>query len=436
MDCAKYMKDYKFKLNDHIIIMVVFVLYAMIVLRDAGIIDMNPMIIVVICATSFVFFSINNTTKILVFLLPFASGILYNIIVLVAFVVIFIKSLFDQKISISLILCIFVGIFIGLYNVILELPNDIINDSFKLGTYICTATLLVFKSNELKVESILKYFVIGTLLSFVSVIYITFSTYSLDYIMTYGIRVGHISDSISVVTSYDSNAMGMFSILTIALVYLLNRSKHMSNLYSSFLIISSAIMGATSISRTYFLLCTLLLIYIVVKNNSKKKIINLLGGAAILFVLYMVIMRDSSFYNYVIQQYGNRFLDSNVGSLGNRSSIFNDYMSIYLKSIKHVLFGAGITGYKALNNGLSTHNGFQEVFLAWGLTGVIIIVTWVAALINEVSKDREKKLGLELYIPLIFFTIYIQTLQWFSIYTYIILTAVSLIAIRIKFKRG
>lgn len=435
MNSATYMKRNQIlrkAINPNSLALIVSViLYIIILLRDTAVLSVNPYLIVIICATAFIFASINNIVKILMFLLPFAGGVFLHTIAAIALVCIIFKIAYSGRVAKNLIPYLFIGIIMSLFNSITGGINESIRTIVVLAVYFSIISTLAFYSDRLEVESILKFFVIGTFLSFINVVYISLSSYSMDYIITYGVRFGSGIDSISAITSYDPNTMGLFSVVSITLVYLLNKGKHLSNIYSSILMILIGLLGALSISRTYVAVVAIVIIYIIIKNTSRRGIAGFLLFVTIFTLIYMAFLQDSMLFQYAGQQYEKRFSDETLSSIGGRSPIFNKYMDIYSSSIKLLLFGAGINGYKTYGS-VSAHNGFQEIFLAWGIVGFILVTSWLLMLIKRFSKGRDKKLGLDLYIPLISFLIYIQTLQWFSIYIYILLFAVTLLALKVK----
>lgn len=418
--------------HNYISAIIAFVIYIMLLIRDTRQININPNIITTVCAISFALLTINDITKLLMFCLPFSNGIFFNDITLIAFVCILCKIVSSKKINLKNIFFVLLSFLIGFYNVIVDIYSQDIKTALNLAIYFSVVSLLVYSSDKLKIESILKYFIFGTLLSIVNAIYSTFTIYSLDHILQYGVRFGKASNSIALVTSYDSNTMGFFCIVAISLIHLLEITKHIKSINSKVLTIILTILGAMSISRTYFIVLLLFAIYIIIRNINNNGIFNLAVSALLVFIIYNIFIKNSIIYGYVITQYVSRLTNSTLYNMGDRTTIFSDYINIYSGSIKLTLFGAGINGYKLLNNGISTHNGFQEVILAWGIIGFTVVASWLFILINRIRIDRDKLLGFDAYVPLIFFFIYIQTLQWFSIYTYSLLFTVSLLALKVE----
>ncbi len=436
MSYAVYMDRNEFKItesrhaNDRLL--AVSVLYAVILMRDLNIINVHHLIIVGICALAFVLLSFHDIATIIAFLLPFAGGLHFHYIVLIAFVIGLTKLIRTGRINKLLIVFFFIGIFLTLFNMITGGLNEDIKTAVTLFAYVNLVSLFVCYADKLEIETMLKYFVIGTILSIINVVYISLSLYSLEYLTTYGMRFGRWSDSASMLTSYDPNTMGLFVIAAISLVYLLNNSKHMGTFMSSLLITILVLMGALSISRTYFILLVTFAFYIIAKNTNRKGAIRLAVLLAVFTGVYFAFIQDSALYDYITLQYFDRFSHDSVDTFGGRSMIFSHYMHIFTSSMKIFVMGAGINGYKEFYSGISAHNGLQEILLAWGIVGFIIIVSWITMLIWMISKRREKALGFALYMPLILFLLYIQTIQWFSIYRYIVLFAVVLLAINVR----
>lgn len=408
------------------------VLYAVILLRDMTMFDLHYFVIVGICALAFMLLSFHDIATILVFLLPFAGGLHYHYIVLIAFLIGFAKVIRTGRINKLLIFFFFIGLILGLLNTLTGGLHEEIRTAITLFSYLGLVSLFVCYADKLEIETLIKYFIIGTILSIIHVVYISLSSYSLDYITTYGLRFGRLSDSSTRLTSYDANTIGLFAIAAISLVYLLNRSKHMSTFIASLLITLLVLLGALSISRTYFVLMVMLAIYIIVKNTNRKDIIRVSVLLVIFAGIYFAFIQDSALYDYVIFQYMDRFSHSSVVTYGGRMTIFNHYLNVCLSSIKIFMLGAGINGYKTFYAGISAHNGLQEIILAWGITGFILIASWITMLIRMISQGREKTLGLDLYLPLIMFMLFIQTIPWFSIHRYLVLFAVVLLAINVR----
>jgi len=413
--------------NNKILLVTALVFYMLVLIRDAGILYISPYEYICFCLISFLFLPASGVASLLMFILPFSGGLNFHTITGLAFAAVMLKTMKRGTIRIRMVGYLLFSFFMGAFDLLSGNVYETARTVILIVVYLGLMSYLICYSEELDIVPALKYFVYGTLLSFVNVIYIFASTYSLTYIVTYGIRFGTTREGI-LQTSYDPNTMGLFAATSVALIYLLNKSGNNGSLQAAVTAAAISLMGSMSISRTYLLVMLLLILYILFRNIGNKKIP--LAAAAIIAVMYLIMLSGKiKIFDYVVKRYIKRFTGDS--SFGGRKNIFMQYTLLYLSDARLFLLGHGLDGYRSL--GLpSAHNGLQEIFLAWGICGFILIFIWICSLIIKAGKMRDRQLGPDLYIPFIVFILYIQTLQWFSIYTYILLSAVMLLAVRVR----
>lgn len=215
--------------------------------------------------------------------------------------------------------------------------------------------------------------------------------------------------------NYNANALGFMCNLAIAGL-LINIYKKQANLIDYFMIAFLIFIGLLTVSRT-FLLClviTMFLYLILQKINITKKVLILLVLVVVILLALLIIIK---FFPDIIDNYTDRFGEEDV--TGGRSFLLGFYNDLILSSASNIFFGIGIQDIaeKALEmTGVDTfvpHNGYQQLVVAWGVPGLILMVLFVYSIIKRAKEKR--KIPLIYYLPLFLLLINILAGQFVTV---------------------
>ena len=167
--------------------------------------------------------------------------------------------------------------------------------------------------------------------------------------------------------------------------------------------VAMLLFGVMTSSRTY-LVCLLfmaLLLLFSTKGSLIRKFRNLLIillFAALVLLLAYLIMPN------VIEYFYDRFFVSDITT--GRMDILGVYNDFIISKPKICFWGIGLQNFDARVLDLCTqawvvpHNMFQELIIAWGLPGLVLIAAlWISMIVR--SKKMCRKQGLLNYIPLL-----------------------------------
>ena len=215
-------------------------------------------------------------------------------------------------------------------------------------------------------------------------------------------RLGSVSDEEALVGSeINPNTLGVISSLGITALLQL-RSAGQKTKTDTFMIFFLLIFGVLTSSKT-FLVCLLILFasMLMGRDRAKKKI--RLAGA-ITFVVTLTLVTMNVVFPELLEYYIDRFFVEDITT--GRSDLMSRYSEYITNSTKVMFFGVGLTGlaeklvdvYNVANN--VPHNIIQEIIVAWGIPGLMMVVSLFATMIGESLKYGNRKTILN-YIPMI-----------------------------------
>jgi len=215
----------------------------------------------------------------------------------------------------------------------------------------------------------MKSYIIGT---YCSIIYgIVFRT------LNYGIKYAILSPSAAYRNfgaSVDPNYFGFYIAISIAFILILYLKKEEKLLKCLINIFVYLIVGFSSISRMFLVLCLPIALYffiIWIKMFFSKKMIY---AVTIVFIVCGLIFTFKSYIFNNIDLIINRLkVNSSVDITNGRADLAKDYISLINSSPRYSFFGVGISKYyKRLGIPLYAHNFYVELYVCFGLVGVIL----------------------------------------------------------------
>ncbi len=226
-------------------------------------------------------------------------------------------------------------------------------------------------------------------------------------------RFGRMADiGIKNRLSYNQNQLGQIcNFSVICLLRLLFEKR--GNLFDIIMIIIISIFGFTTMSRA-FLICYIIIMFsyaFLTGKNIKRSLMNVFLISMLCILIFWIL---KSYMPFVIENFIGRFEVEDV--TGGRSDLFEYYNKFLVSEPWHLLFGVGV---QDINDKVAviagtwenvSHNGIQQILLAWGIPGLIMFICLVVNIIkrSKIFKTRRTILN---YLPIFMILVYIQSGQ-------------------------
>ena len=91
----------------------------------------------------------------------------------------------------------------------------------------------------------------------------------------------------------------------------------------------------------------------------------------------------------------------------------SNYMEAFLSNPRYIIFGTGVTQYKAMT-GLwgSVHNGTQQILVCCGLLGFVVYMVGLLKPVVDIRRTRKRKMAY--WLPWVGCVLYVQTTQFLN----------------------
>lgn len=216
-------------------------------------------------------------------------------------------------------------------------------------------------------------------------------------------RLGQFSeDEVLLGGRLNPNAIGIINVLGItALLQLRFIDQHRKSDY--FIAIVLIIFGVLTASKTFFI-CLLLMIFLLFLGQVGNAYQKVRFTFIVLVVALVAWVLLNLLFPSTLEYFISRFQVADLSTGRNQLMIkYNDFISSHPSIL---LFGIGaadmpnkVTGiYNIANN--VPHNSIQEIIIAWGLFGLLLIAFLIAIMIMEAKRYGRRKILLN-FIPLI-----------------------------------
>jgi O-antigen ligase len=172
------------------------------------------------------------------------------------------------------------------------------------------------------------------------------------------------------------------------------------------LLILSVLTGIFTFSRAYILLFTILL-FVYVLLTKRKTITIILISISIACVIYFFAFALEN----VIEGFTGRFDEQDVS--GGRVDLFKQYNEIWSSKISYMLFGVGAICSRHLDVGESMHNATQQIYVSYGIVGIIV---FVAVILAFKKRYIGANTSLMYFLPFFACFAYSQSIQFWNPY--------------------
>ena len=282
----------------------------------------------------------------------------------------------------------------------------------------CIMTLIVMYSpiGEIHYERIMRTLSVCTLfMCFILICKLYLSFGNLQTLIVNMHRLGISVDEVDMYTEayFNPNALGYFCLLSttgLMQTFMSGRRKK-TDLVFAFLLI---LFGGLTLSRT-FMVCFVamcVLFFFTTEGGISSKVKHLIKFSfvfiGVLLVLYIV---SPEFLENIVGRWQEK--DITAG----RTDLFAMYNKYIIHSAESLFFGTGLgnmhafaNAYFGVSNIHSSHNGFQEILIAWGIPGAILCMMFLYCIIKR-SKKVLSSQKLMNYIPLLLLLLKVQAGQ-------------------------
>lgn len=385
----------------------------LILLRDINGIEISRFIFISIAILICLINDKYGIYSFIAFIAPIAPGISYTYITAFALIILLFKI--DKKVEYNKI-----GISLLALLLAFELASGL-RGNFELIDYFRFAGILIFSflmmiDGDRKYQSLtmLHYFIAGYCIAIASLLGQMLNVYTFTDILSLGVRFGDVKtlldeDMEGILVSFNPNALGLLCIqVAIISIILFQHTKNKG--YLIFWLLATCI-GFMTQSIAFLVTYILsLLLYVLLSCTTLKSFIRslLLSLTACLGIIIGII-------NLLPEYATNFLLRFEIADISNnRIDIANYYWQEMITSWDRLIFGVGLQNYPLKYKFLSAaHNATQEIMIAWGVIGLLIVISLLVIIFMNTHKCNPKVKAIQ-YLPLIATLVNMQSGQGFS----------------------
>lgn len=414
MDLDSTRNSQRNKMAEYTFIFLCALILVLLLCRDVGNIYLSKWIFLFLTVVVFLCYDIHYSAIFICFLIPLIRGMPNSYIFSVALVILLVKNLTRLAVK-SHILFLFAIFLVELLS--------FVYGGFSIGNYIrfvaplLLISVLIFNDKgDLNYTKMLLYFVIAAIGAQISIILQTINVSGFDNFISAGIRLGNTADLLSVEgirISYNPNGLSMLCMMVISILLIFFSRVRQYKIFVLAILVLEVFVGGMSLSRSYLVLISFaaLIYYLSIAKSLKRFLTSIVIFTIISIALYGAI------YHYtpgIIENYTERLERQDI--TGGRLDISEAYFTALADNPERLFLGAGIQNYPAkYSMEMSSHNAIQEVILAWGVVGLILVCLYIFYICKHGWNDAVMRDQKMLYLlPMILLLIGIQSGQFFS----------------------
>ncbi len=410
------------KKQNKIVLLMIMLFTVVIGIRDLGGIEINKYIFVALAIVFFPMLNVEWLVSSLCFFFPLFNGLPGNYMIFIWITVYILKT---RKINRKVLLIFGIYMLAEMISCIWLGENTVIDI---LSYLACLYLLLMLTQSEIHFsrKNALESYFFGTFVFSIITLFSTLIYAPANWLSLFSkglYRFGDLTGVESMHIGSNANELAYYALVGVSVgLVLLTIESNVIKKYSIFAgILSIALIGALSASRSYILiLAVIVALYFGICKKSLKKLLL----ACVVLILTMVILQyiNTSFPE-LLAGFTTRFKDSStMSTAGGRTDLLHDYWETFFSKIRFIFCGTGVVGYKEATKVYnSTHNMFQQIIICYGIPlGTCFLGILLQPFIAYFPKISNKVLVLP-FLSVIFFTQTIQFLNpWFLMLHFII----------------
>lgn len=349
----------------------------------------------------------NNSTIVAVGLscIPFSTGFQYKFALFACILALIIKN--RKKLFLNRMV-IYVFIMMAW-----EILHFVCGDFSLIEMFRCFAELVFFAVvtcidfDDLDYKTIFRVLSLGVVGICCIMLFMQMQKYGFDLVNVFArnnvkYRFGAMnSEALNFGLNFNSNGLGYICNLSImGMILLIARRQCMKIDYV--LLILSILFGFSTLSRTFFFcLISLVALYTISSihdlNRFLKKALLILCIAGLTYIILSLFVPE------IIYNFSNRFDDSDISN--GRGDLLIFYLEHIFSAPQYILFGVGLQNFQEkislIYGSLQQvcHNGFEEVWVAWGFFGVLVFFGMLVDMVRSSLKGEKNEIILRI-LPL------------------------------------
>lgn len=230
----------------------------------------------------------------------------------------------------------------------------------------------------------------------------------------------------------NANTIAYYAIVLISIGFVFMSKQILKRSVVYLIIFLGVVFGLFSFSRTWMMLFAMIILWYLFSNiNNTKSIFS--------FIIVAIIIISVGLYpgllDGVLKVFEYRMENDNVESAGGRLPLFKAYNEFITNDFYYTLFGTGATYYKQVCQlWNSIHNGTQQIFVSFGITGIVTYLFVMIKFAKKYVKFRVKD-NLILFAPFIACLFFVQSIQFLNPYPLMLPFVAAACMIRINEKK-
>lgn len=253
------------------------------------------------------------------------------------------------------------------------------------------------------------WFCLGTVVLFI-ILMISFNQFAGADFVESGVRLGDVSELTgddTMVLGTNPNNIGLYSIAAISISFTLWYYKRITFWILLLIIIPSFLGGVYCVSRTWMLTMVLFVFLFIVMRKGKRKLSSILVLLVAVLGIYMFF---TSVNTSLFEAYTTRF-HGDDGTAGNRTTLFTLYNDWMFSHPWALFCGTGALPYREVTSLFeSTHNAMQQVFISYGIPGLLLFCYLLYRCIQKWRVPHEWTV----YIPILTIGFFLQSTQFLN----------------------
>lgn len=238
-------------------------------------------------------------------------------------------------------------------------------------------------------------------------------------------RMGFSDDITSTHFALNANNIAYFSCSLFAFLLLGTKTLQLNKLLYFTLLIIAVLSGVLSQSRTWVILICISIIILSIGSNFKQKF-RVLLTVSVLFLLTALLAND--LMDALLSGLRARFEIDDIGTAGGRTDIFAMYNRFMVENPRYLLSGTGVLNYHEVTNiPNSCHNATQQVFVCYGLLGILMFTT----IFIKTFLQRSRGITYTNYIAVLLPLFFIQSIQFLNPHYLMLPIAMAVLILRI-----
>lgn len=412
----------------------ILMIAALILLRDIANIAIPGSVIAGFTTFLVAFLNKRNMYSFAYFLLPLSVGIPGYVFLLLGVVLLIRQS----KVSVSQFLPFCLLASLEIMNVMGYNFQYNISGIVSFLSFLFLFFLMIF-SNDVNIDrkESLIFYSIGTMLALTVVYLKIILDYGFVALLSGELRSGtgmgdYDAEQMTNHLMMNANCIAYYAIVLISIAFVFMSKQILKRSAVYLMIFLGVVSGLLSFSRTWILLFVMIIIwYLYCNTKNTKSIISFIIIAAILASVGLY----SGLLDEVLEVIEYRMENDNVALAGGRLPLFKAYNKFITNDSYYTLFGTGATYYKQVCKlWNSVHNGTQQIFVSFGIIGIVTYLLVIIRFVRKYIKFRVKD-NLILFTPFIACLIFVQSIQFLNPYPLMLPFVAAACMIRVNEKK-